>query len=148
MSHTATVKSIKIQSITALRAAVQELAASGIRCSLIENAKPRAYYANQEGMGMADFVIKLDDCPYDVGLYKTKDGSYEARTDWFMGRVQNVLGAPARSADTADQAKLGKLFQTYGIHAATEAAKKKGLMVRRTTKADGTVALELTGPSL
>lgn len=99
-------------------------------------------------MGIAAFVIKLDSCPYDVGLYHTEGGGYEARTDWFMGKVENVLGATARNADTKEQAKLGKLFQTYGIHAATEAAKKKGLMVRRVNKADGTVSLELTGPSL
>lgn len=148
MSHTATVKAIKIVSIPALRAAIAELAASGVRCSLIENATPRAYFANQAGMGAADFVIKLDDSPYDIGVYKTADGSYETRTDFFSGKVEKILGAKARSPESCDQAKMGKLFQMYGVCAATEAARKKGLMVKRVVKTDGTIALELTGPSL
>lgn len=148
MSHTATVKSIKIQSITALRGAIQELAQAGIKCSLVENAVPRAYFANQQGMELAPYVVKLNDCPYDIGLYRQADGSYEARTDFFAGHIERLLGATARTAESTEQAKMGKLFQMYGVHAATEAAKKKGLMVRRVTKNDGTLTLELTGAGL
>jgi hypothetical protein len=148
MSHTATVSTIKIQSVTALRAAIAELAEKGVRCSLLENAKPRAYSVNQEGMGLADFVIKLDDSQYDIGLYKTKDGSYEARTDFYRGGVERCLGASASSPETREQARMGKLFQMYGVHAATEAARKKGHMVKRVSKQDGTIALEITGPNL
>lgn len=148
MSHTSTVKSIKIQSVTALRAAIAELATQGIRVSLVENDTPRAYFANQTGMGKADFVIKLADSPYDIGLYKAEDGSYEARTDFWAGAVERVLGAKARSAETTEQARMGKLFQMYGIHAATEAARRKGHMVRRIPKQDGTIALEITGANL
>lgn len=148
MSHTSTVKSIKIQSVTALRAAVAELAQSGVRCSLVENAVPRAFYDNQAGMGKADFVVKLDAAKYDIGLYKTADGSYEARTDFFGGSVAQSLGAPASCPETREQAQMGKLFQMYGVHAATEAARKKGHMVRRVNKQDGTIALEVTGPGL
>jgi hypothetical protein len=148
LSHTASVKSIRIQSVTALRAAIQELATTGVRCSLLENATPRAFYNNQAGMGVANFVIKLDASPYDIGLYKQADGSYEARTDFYARHIENLLGAPAKSPASAEQAKMGKLFQLYGIHAATEAARKKGHMVRRINKQDGTVALEVTGPNL
>lgn len=147
MSHTATVKSIKIQSVTALRAAVAEMAASGIKCSLIENATPRAYFANQAGMGKADFVLKLDDSPYDVGLYKTDDG-YEARTDFFAGHINKVIGGVCRNPDAREQAQMGKLFQMYGVAAATEAARKKGHMVRQIARQDGTIALEITGAGL
>jgi len=142
------VKSIKIQSISALRTAVQELAATGVRCSLEQNVAPRAYSTNQVGMGLADFVIRLGDAEYDIGLYKTDDGSYEARTDFFLGSVERCLGAPARSRETSEQAKMGKLFQMYGVAATTEAARKKGHMVRRITKQDGTIALEITGAGL
>lgn len=148
MSHTATVKSIKITSLTALRSAVAELAQNGTRCSLIENSTPRAYFSNQAGMGQADFVLKLDASPYDIGLYKTEDGSYEARTDFYAGHIEKVLGAKACSVESAAQAKMGKLFQMYGIHAATEAARKKGHMVKRVNKEDGRVLLEVTGPNL
>ena len=149
MSHTATVKSIKIQSINALRATIAELAASGIRCSLIENETPRAYYQNQAGMGQANFVIRLDDAPYDIGLYKTADGKgYEARTDFFAGHVERILGAKATTNESRDQARMGKLFQLYGVHAATEAARMKGHMVRRINGQDGKIKLEITGAGL
>jgi hypothetical protein len=148
MSHTATVKSIQIQSVSALRAAVEELAQTGVRCSLIENATPRAYFSNQAGMGPAAFVIRLEDSPYDIGLYKTEAGGYEARTDFYRGAVEGVLGARACTPETSEQAKMGKLFQMYGVHAATEAARKKGHMVRRIVKEDGRIALEITGANL
>ena len=144
MSHTTSIKSIKIQSVTALQAAITEMQQAGMKISLVPNATPRAYYANQAGMGQADFVIKLDDAPYDVGLYKTDDG-YEARTDFFQGRVERILGAQARSAATAQQAKLGKMYQLYGVHATMEQCRRKGQSVRRVVKADGTIALEVTG---
>jgi hypothetical protein len=99
-------------------------------------------------MELAPYVVKLADCPYDVGLYKQADGSYEARTDFFAGHIERLLGTKARTPEAAEQAKLGRLFQMYGVHAATEAAKKKGLMVQRVTKTDGTLTLVLTGPSL
>lgn len=148
MSHTATVKSIAIQSITALRAAITELAQSGVRCSLLENETPRAYFPNQPGMGKADFVVKLDASPYDIGLYKREDGTYEARTDFFAGHIEKVLGAKPTTPANADQARMGKLFQLYGVHAAMEAARRKGHMVRRINREDGRVALEVTGPGL
>lgn len=148
MSHTSTVTSIKIQSITALRAAISELCVKGVSCSLIENATPRAFFPDQAGLGKADFVLQLAGAKYDVGLYKDANGHYEARTDFWGGSVQACLGAPARSPESAEQAKLGRLFQMYGVHAATEAARKKGHMVRRIEKQDGTIALEVSGPNL
>lgn len=148
MSHTATVKSIKIQSLTALRAAVAELSASGIRISLAENTTPRGYFSNQAGMGQAPLVIRLADAPYDIGLYESEGGGYEARTDFYAGHIEKVLGGRATSDATRDQARMGKLFQMYGVHAATEAARKKGHMVRRITKSDGKIALEISGPNL
>jgi hypothetical protein len=148
MSHTATINAIKIQSISALRDAVSELNASGIKCSLLEKATPRAYYPNQTGMGLAPYVVQLSDCQYDIGLYEDGKGGYEARTDFFMGYVQKHLGVEACSIESRDQAKLGKLFQAYGICAATESARKQGHMVRRVANDDGSVKLVVTGTGL
>lgn len=148
MSHTTSIKAVKIQSITALQAAVEELNTSGTRCSLVPNSTPRAYSAGQAGLGMADFVVKVPDAKYDIGLYKQDDGTYEARTDFWMGSVERVMGVPVIKAENAMQAKMGKLFQMYGVHAATEAARRKGHSVRRIVKADGTISLELTGNNL
>lgn len=147
MSHTSTVRAIKIQSVSALRAAIAELAQGGVACSLVENEIPRAYFANQHGMGKADFVVKLAKAQYDIGLYKTDEG-YEARTDFYGGSVAKELGGVATSPETREQAQMGKLFQMYGVHAATEAARRKGHMVRRIVKPNGTIALEVTGAGL
>lgn len=149
MSHTSTVKSIKIQSITALRAALAELHASGVQCSLVEGGTPRAYFTNQDGMGKADYVIALPGATYDIGLYKTQDGNgYEARTDFFGGSIERLIGCKASSPESQQQARMGKLFQLYGVHAATEAARRKGHTVRRIAGADGKIKLEITGAGL
>lgn len=148
MSHTSAIKAIQIQSISALRSAITELNTTGVGLTLIENAVPRAYFANQQGMGKADYVVQLSNCPYDIGLYKNEQGGYEARTDFFAGHVAKVLGAACTKPENREQAQMGKLFQMYAIHAATEVARRKGHSVRRITKADGTVQLEVTGAGL
>lgn len=148
MSHTSVVKAIKIQSLDALRSAVAELAQSGLKLTLQENATPRAFYANQAGLGKADIVLRVEDAQYDVGFYKNPEGYYEARADFFGGSIARVLGAAPSPGSTMDQAALGKLFQMYGIHVATATARKQGHMVRRIQKANGMIALEVTGPNL
>lgn len=146
MSHTASIKAVKIQSISALRAAVQELNEKhGIKCSLVENTKPRAYFQDQPGMGLAPFVLRLDDCKYDIGFYPDPKGGYEARTDFWQGHVEKVLGAQACSVASKEQAKLGKLFQSYGINAAMEQARKQGYTFRRQAGKDGAEQLIITG---
>ncbi len=145
MSHTTKIAGIKITEVSALRKAITELAKSGVKIELLENAVPRAYYQNQQGMGKADFVVKLADAAYDIGLYKQADGSYEPRTDFFGGSVERVLGAKASKKENMDQARLGKMMQLYGIHAATEKATKQGYSVRRQAGKDGEMKLVLTG---
>lgn len=119
---------------------------SGIKCVLKEDGKaPRAYYQDQQGMGPAPYVVHLVDCKYDIGLYKTEDGSYEARTDFWGGHVEKLVGVQACSVESKDQAKMGKLFQLYGIHATIEAARKKGQTVQRRVGKDGAVQLIVSG---
>lgn len=144
MSHTSVVKAIVIQSIAALNAAIAELNKSGVKCTLTPNATPRAYYSGQSGMGKADYVIGLTGSRYDIGLYKTDDG-YEARTDFWGGDVEKLLGAPASKPENKEQARMGKLFQLYGVHAAMEQARKKGLQARRQKGADGREQVVVTG---
>lgn len=145
MSHTTSLKGVNIRSVPALRAAVAFLQAQGVSCTLIENATPRAYYTQQEGMGLADFVLRLDAAKYDVGLYRQADGTYEARTDFFMDSVEKVLGVPRQPGYQGDQYKLGRLFQAYAMTAAEERARQQGLMVTRQLLPDGRIKLLATG---
>ena len=54
MSHTTEIGNIVFSDIDALRAAVNELNTHGVKCSLEKGGNPRAFYANQQGMGAAD----------------------------------------------------------------------------------------------
>lgn len=146
MSHTTAVDSIVFTDIHALEGALGDLRASGVRCSLVKDATPRAFYENQQGMGKADYVVRLDDARYDVGLYYDKDKKgYVARTDLWGGSVQKVLGVRVQPGEHPHQAALGKLYQHYGVQAATRAAVKQGYTVRKIVKEDGTIALQMTG---
>lgn len=148
MSHTSAIKAIKIVSISALRAAVAELNQTGVQCALVENETPRAFFPDQQGMGKADYILRLNNAPYDIGFYKQDDGSYEARTDFWGGHVEKCIGGKPSKPENAEQAKMGRLFQLYGVHVATETARKKGLSVRRIAGADGKIKLEVTGANL
>lgn len=152
MSHTSTVNAVRIVSIPALESAIASLNQRGVRCSLAQNVKPRAYFDNQQGMGVAPYVIKLDDASYDIGLYPATDGNgYEARTDFYthnVRSVESVLGGRCTKAGNEAQAKLGKLYQEYGVAATAMEARKKGLSVQRVEGADGKIKLVLTGATL
>lgn len=117
----------------------------GIKCTLVQNAKPRAYFTDQAGLGQAEYVLQLHDSRYDIGLYADGKGGYEARTDFWQGHVEKVLGVQACSVASKEQAKLGKFFQAYGIHAAMESARKQGLSVRRVAGKEGAEQLIVTG---
>lgn len=143
MSHTSEISAVAIVDIGALEATVAELKASGIRCSLLKNVKPRAYYENQQGMGVAPFVLKLDDSRYDVGFYENGKGGYVARTDLFGGDIQRLLGAAKGEKETAQQAAIGKLYQGYAVNAAVRQATKQGYRVQRSVKADGSIQLTM-----
>jgi hypothetical protein len=99
MSHTATVKTVPIKSVSALVRAVEELKRSGVHCELERNAIPRMYYVDQiqkhlsanknytlnpQNGNICDFVLRLPSCFYDVAFVKTKEGHYEPVFDNFI----------------------------------------------------------------
>jgi hypothetical protein len=142
MSHTTEINSIVFSDVAALKLAVQELQKAGVKCTLKEKAVPRAYYANQQGMGLADYVLELQDSPYDVGFYyDTKLKGMVARTDLFLGHVSKVLGVKAGVDEKPEQAALGKLYQAYAVAATTRQAARQGYTVRKISRADGSVQL-------
>ena len=148
MSHTSTIDNILFVDIHAVAAAIGELNTQVIKCSLQRNATPRAFYANQAGLGPADYVIHLADCMYDVGLYYNKEKKgYEARADLYANRIGSLLGStqPRQPGETDNQVQMGKLFQLYAIHAATRKAAQQGYTVRRVNKPDGSVRLVVNG---
>lgn len=142
MSHTTEVRSVVFKDIDALKMAVKEMQADGLRCSLLENTKPRAYYQAQSGMGVAPYVLNLHDSRYDVGFYyDDKLQAHVARTDLFGGDVAAQLGNKGKASTQAGS--MGKLYQSYAVNAACRQAAKQGYRVRRHTKEDGTVQLTM-----
>lgn len=147
MSHTTSIDNIVFSDVAALKAAVTELMSKGVKCSLEQNTTARAYYQNQAGMaGVHPYVLRLHDSQYDIAFVhdKAKNGLV-AKTDLFGNQVSRVLGAQARQGESAQMAALGKLNQTYAIHAATRKAVQQGMTVRRVNNNDGSVRLVVAG---
>lgn len=145
MSHTTAIGTILFADIGALTSAIEELKGQGIQCKLLENVAPRAYSANQSGMGKAPYVIGLPTAEYDIGLYPSESGEgLEPRTDFYRGSVQKVLGAEhVEPGENADQAKIGKLVQMYAIHAAERKAVQQGMQVTRMNGENGKLQLKI-----
>lgn len=147
MSHTTTLKSVVVRDTQALRSAVTKLQGQGIRCSLQENVVPRMYYQNQHTA--CAFVVKLDDCKYDVGFDKQTDGTYAPVFDEWAGHIGKVIGVDTplgATEETKTEAAIGKLMQAYSEHATINAATAQGYFVESaTTDAEGNIHLTLGG---
>lgn len=144
MSHTTAITDIVFVDIAALKLAITDLNKQGVKCDLREKATPRAYSANQQGMGPADYVLHLDNSKYDVGFYMdTQKKGYVAKTDFYGGDIQRLLGVPQPKGAYKPQAMMGKLYQSYGVHATTRAAALKGYSTQKIVKEDGTIQLVL-----
>lgn len=120
MSHFTTIKT-QIKDVQALRSACQELG-----LSLLQNAEARGYYTNTT---QGDYVIKLKG-PYDVAVNEQKDGSFGLTADFWEGHVEKEVGK-----------NYGRLMQLYAVHKATQEARKKGHLTRRSQQHDGSIKL-------
>ena len=127
MSHFTSIKT-QIKDINALRLACQEL---GLELNEKTNARG---YATKVRPG--DWVIRLKG-PYDIALNAEKDGTFGLTTDWWAGHVAREVGPG-----------YGKLLQLYGVHKATQEARKRGLTVARQARNDGSIKLVLSGVGL
>ena len=122
MSQFTTIKT-QIKDVAALRAAVVELG-----LTLIPNAQARGYVTNTT---KGEYVIRLKG-PYDIAVNQEKDGTLGLTTDWWDGHVEKEVGP-----------NFGRLLQLYGVHKASQAAKKKGLSVLRKQQPNGNIKLVL-----
>src|SRR5688572_30352092 len=120
MSHFTTIKT-QIKDIDALKAACAELG-----LPVLHNAEARGFYENKL---KGEFVIKLKG-PYDVALNKQSDGSYGFTADLWEGRVEQEVGKD-----------YGKLLQLYAVHKGMREARKRGHLVTRSQKQDGSIKL-------
>ena len=151
MSHTTKLNNVPIRDISALQTAVSKLQAEGVKCSLVADANPRMYYERQTEK--CDYVLKLDDSPYDVGFqYDPKTQTYAPMFDEYNKKVAAQIGADVnvcpmpKSAEGRAQHQLGKLMQHYAEAAAVNSAIMQGYSVESTTTDEqGNVHVTLTG---
>jgi len=136
MSHTSTVDTVAITSVSALRAAVQALQKSGIRAELVEKAAPRLYYKDQlrrkgHPSEICDYVFSLADCYYDIGLRRKPNGNLEPLFDTHPGSTPYHTGGSAplsKVVGNSDNA-IGQFVQEYSKAATIEAAESQGFSV-------------------
>lgn len=150
MSHTTKLKGTVIRNINALRAAIEELAATGVSVELVENERPRMYYNNQHGV--CPYVVRLNNSRFDVGLDLQEDGTYTPVFDTHANTVGRHLGADVnvcpmpRTQEGQATHQIGKLMQSYAKHTAMQEAAAQGYIVENSyTDEKGQVHLVLAG---
>lgn len=122
MSHFTTIQT-QIKDIEALRSAVSEM---GLQ--LLANTTARGFY--QQTL-KGEFVIRLKG-PYDIAINRQPDATFGLTTDWWDGHVEKEVGT-----------NFGRLLQIYGVHKASQEARKKGLSVLRKQQPNGSIKLIL-----
>lgn len=121
------------------------LQAKGVACELVENEKPRMYYADQHGV--CPYVLKLKDSRYDVGFDLQGDGTYSPVFDGWDGEVGKQVGVSDAGLKGTDRtmASIGRLLQEYSKAAVIEAAVMQGHTVDGVIEnPDGSLCVQLT----
>jgi len=146
MSHTTKIKQVPMRSESAMRAAIAALKAKGVECSLLENVKPRMYYADQHKE--CPLVLHLPQSRYDVGFDRQDDGTLIPVFDGYRGDVGRQIGVNMDGLQGTDRSasSIGQLLQEYSKAVVIETAAMNGQIVDGITEnADGTVCVQLSG---
>lgn len=141
MSHVTTVET-KITSLTALRAAAEELGAEWR-----QDQRTYKWYGRSMGdyplpagmtketLGTSEHAIRVPGVEYEIGVYRKPDNTYGLAFDFW---------GPGQGLQRAFGDKLEKLSQGYAKHAAFAEFKKRGYTVQQVAAKDGHVRLQVT----
>ncbi len=151
MSHTTELKTVAIRDESAIQTAVAKLKAAGINIALVQHERPRMYFRDQ--VEECEYVLKLEDGKYDVGLKLQENGTYAPIFDEYQGHVGGQIGADANvcpiaglTAEQRAQHQIGQFVQAYTEAATINAAVAQGYSVDSThTDEEGNVHLTLSG---
>jgi len=122
MSHFTKVSKAKIKSKAAFLAAAKELGFLEVK------GKLRGYNGDTRD---AEVVVRKSGCPYDVGLVKGSEGTYDMEADWW-GVNQHCTDAANQFTQLTTKCSIQ---QTYA---------KQGFMVQTAEQKDGSIKLTLT----
>jgi len=133
-----------------LQSALRKLAEQGIKASLEANAAPRMYYPDQlrrEGRPseVCDYVVRLPDCYFDIGLVSDNKGGYLAKYDAHPGATPYHAGGSThlRKLLGNPESPIGKLLVSYSAAAAVELAESQGFMISDyITEPDGSITIK------
>ena len=161
MSHTTTVKTVQIKSVSALKKMAINLKNKGLNVELVENAVPRMYYKDQiartlkkssapmqyhSNVEECDFVLVVKDSYYDIGFLKNVDGEYVPLFDNFsfpspyhMGDIHRkplieITGVTAPKSTPKKEIinySIGKVLQEYSLCATVEACEEAGYTITK-----------------
>jgi len=146
MSHTTTVKSCPIRSVSALKSAIRKLQKNGVKCELVEDTFCKLYFESQSReIGKCEYVLKLENSPYDVGFKKNSEGIYDIKMDEYAGHTAKKLGgkAPIQEGQDSSAHAIGQLLSAYSEEAVIETALEQGYMVESATYNETTGETEL-----
>lgn len=143
MSHVEDIN-LEIKDIEAMRAAAKELGGELVQQSTYEwwgthvGDYPLPKGFRKEDLGKCEYAIKVPGTTWEIGLAKARGSDhYTALYDFF--------GSKGRPLEQFIGGREGyKLKQTYAVHAATNAAKRKGWMVQR-KQVGNKIELTITG---
>jgi hypothetical protein len=121
-----------VSDLAALDAACKELG-----LTLMRGQKTQNYYS---GTSACEHAIKVPGTNWEIGLLasKTGKGFDLAFDDYAYGANGGVIGKKLGNG-------LEKLKQAYAVNVAALKARAQGWMTHRTTLANGTVKLVMTG---
>ena len=143
MSHNVVFKDVKFTDIQALRAAVQELARSGVNIKLSDKKTFRTYGSNPN---TCDMVIELPGCVHDIGLQRQKDGTLTPIFDPYDHNISANVGLPQYCDYNSPGRHIGKLVQTYVACKTEKEAVNQGYSTTREfDKKTGTLSVVVEG---
>ena len=136
MSHTTTVKSIKVTDLAVLERAVTRLAQQkGVDLRFERDSQCRLWFNSP----VMPAVVKVPGCKFDVGFKANEDGTYSPQFDAHGGWLYPYTGGGAEIAETSDEKKLsmiGGLMQAYAIEAVNNVAGNSNAMVQENWNSD------------
>lgn len=104
--------------------------------------KGKTTYMMYQGAQPCDHAASWTDVNYEIGLKAEADKSFSPVWDTY-GRG-NGRHDGRKLVERCGE-NMGRLKQSYGLHVAEAAAKRKGHTTRRKQKADGTIQLVIGG---
>ena len=142
MSHNVLIQNVKITSLDALRRAITELNAEGVRVSLLKQDTFRTYPGQSN---RCDYCLSTPDIRFDVGLRLQPDGSYVPICDASMmpknGEGISCQIGPGAGRDAWDRAAIGKLMQRYSVCVAEDTLQSQGHLTNREVTDEGDILL-------